>query len=138
MCFLSTVILAFICPSLAFGMTQARINGGDSCGPCCVHCCCCPTIYGCLARGRLRNRFSIYEGSCANCFCDYLAHHCLCWCAIAQEEREIIYRMDQPVVMAAPMVAVAMQPTMVIQQQQPVQYAQPAYAQPAQQQQMVR
>ncbi|KAK8657126.1 hypothetical protein V6N13_035382 [Hibiscus sabdariffa] len=79
------------CPFITFGQTAEIIDRGNtSCVRaglvyCLLAVVCCPCLYTCTSRRKLRIMFGLKEEPCA----DYLVHCCCHLCAICQEYREL-------------------------------------------------
>lgn len=135
-----TCCMAWLCPCILYGKTQARRENPAKRDPgCCNGSCmgwCVLSCFGfqgclqCVTRGSLRNKYGIQS----NCCCDCLVSNCCMCCALVQEAKEVDERESRA---AAP---VAYQPQPVPQmmyapqQQQPPQQPPPIYQQQQQQQ----
>ncbi|ERM94040.1 cell number regulator 10 [Amborella trichopoda] len=80
------------CPCITFGRIAEVVDRGTT--SCAVSsslfCCllwftCCPYLYSCTYRSKLRGQFNLEESPCADC----LVHWACGYCALCQEYREL-------------------------------------------------
>jgi len=126
-------LISWFCPCVQYGINASMIDGSHPALNCCIYTVCCYLLYAgvcCAAckRQQLRMRYGILTGECADGASDWIVHCCCHPCGLAQEARELRYRLTQPVLVAGIVGGPAVMVQQPMMQQQPMYAQQPQYA----------